>query len=216
MAPGEAEPNGRRSFFTTLPGILTGVAALITAVVSLIAVFGPDDNGNGNDTPSPEERAALRAYQQSVISVCDQDREQEVRFKRKTEQLEQEGELASQQLQAGDSTALEAYFESVLTVLDEAIADQAAIKGELEALEPPEDLQGTHDDAVALWGRSISTIRSASRQLATARDDFFATGDPAVLTDTAAAVDDPELEAQSDRIDTALRRLGGPGCDPAP
>jgi hypothetical protein len=37
------------SFFTTLPGILTGVAALLTAVVGLLAFLRANDGGGSNE-----------------------------------------------------------------------------------------------------------------------------------------------------------------------
>lgn len=51
--------NGEKAgFWHTLPGILTGVAAVIGAVGGLIGVLytccmGPDDNGNGREPASP-------------------------------------------------------------------------------------------------------------------------------------------------------------------
>jgi hypothetical protein len=43
---GQDDDDGAKHFWTTLPGILTGIAALITAVVGAYALFGGDD---GND-----------------------------------------------------------------------------------------------------------------------------------------------------------------------
>jgi hypothetical protein len=214
MASGEAEGKRGRSFWTTLPGILTGVAGLITAVVSLIAVFGPDDNGP--DEPRRGDRAELRAYQQRVVPICDQDREQQIRFEREEKRLEQQAQIVGQQFRAGDPGPLQLYLDSVFDLLDKAVEEQAALKGELEALEPPEELQGTHDEAVALWGRLVTSARSATGQMSDARDDFLTTGDPTVLTEAESAVDDSELDALGDQVDVQLRRLGGSGCDPAP
>jgi hypothetical protein len=214
MAPEEPAENGRGSFFTTLPGILTGVAALITAVVSLIAVFGTGGDGDGGDGNG--NRTELRAYQQRVIGICDQVRDQGSRFEQEAAQLNQQANTIGQQFQAsGDPSVLQPYFDSAFDLIDRAVTKSAALKGELEALSPPEDLQATQDEAVALWQRDISTGRSARNQLSDARDTFFATGDPTALTEADRALSDPELASVEDQIDVQLRRLGGSGCDPA-
>ena len=43
---------GFLAFWTTLPGILTGLAALITAVVGAIALFKTQDNGSSGSSPA--------------------------------------------------------------------------------------------------------------------------------------------------------------------
>ncbi|HEY6151277.1 MAG TPA: hypothetical protein VIW19_12220 [Gaiellaceae bacterium] len=55
MPDEESRKSGFLTFWTTLPGILTGLAALITAVVGALALFKTSDNGNhkGVDTGTP-------------------------------------------------------------------------------------------------------------------------------------------------------------------
>jgi hypothetical protein len=48
-----SSPSAFLTFWTTLPGILTGVAALITAIVGLYVAFGPPRNNNINVGTSP-------------------------------------------------------------------------------------------------------------------------------------------------------------------
>ena len=49
-----AEPNERQSFWTTLPGILTGLAALLTAGTGLfLALNHPRDAASHTDRPTP-------------------------------------------------------------------------------------------------------------------------------------------------------------------
>jgi hypothetical protein len=40
MPPKQSEPSEKKSFWTTLPGILTGIAAVLTALGALIAALG--------------------------------------------------------------------------------------------------------------------------------------------------------------------------------
>ncbi len=49
-----------KSFWTTLPGILTGIATLITAVGGVYVLFNPpvSNGGNGGETPTPTPRVA--------------------------------------------------------------------------------------------------------------------------------------------------------------
>lgn len=43
----------KKSFWTTLPGFLTGLATVITAGLSLLAVFGLAGDGNTKSSPTP-------------------------------------------------------------------------------------------------------------------------------------------------------------------
>jgi hypothetical protein len=52
MPEEENRKGGFFTFWTTLPGILTGLAALITAVVGAVALFKSTDNGGGNSEPA--------------------------------------------------------------------------------------------------------------------------------------------------------------------
>jgi hypothetical protein len=47
-----AEPDKRQSFWTTLPGFLTGIAAILTAVTGLLVVMYPHGFAGGKDTPA--------------------------------------------------------------------------------------------------------------------------------------------------------------------
>ena len=55
------ERGGFWRFWTTLPGVLTGLAALITAVVGLVAILGgpDDDGGSGAGAPPPVASAPV-------------------------------------------------------------------------------------------------------------------------------------------------------------
>lgn len=57
----------KESFWTTLPGILTGVAALLTALATLIAIFLP--NPPDPSKPSPEISPALTRNDSSSQTV---------------------------------------------------------------------------------------------------------------------------------------------------
>jgi hypothetical protein len=59
-APNDGKPARRGrfwAFWTTLPGLLTGVAAVITAIISLVAVFHPSGHGSsGTAASTPTSR----------------------------------------------------------------------------------------------------------------------------------------------------------------
>jgi hypothetical protein len=57
--PGDAESAQKRNWWTTLPGVLTGAAAVITALTGLVAVFVPRDRPT--DRPAAETQAPQAA-----------------------------------------------------------------------------------------------------------------------------------------------------------
>lgn len=55
QGPTVPEKHGAPAFWTSLPGILTGIAAVITALVGLFALLGPGDDGaDGGSVPAAE------------------------------------------------------------------------------------------------------------------------------------------------------------------
>ncbi len=46
-----AEPGKKQSFWTTLPGVLTGIAALLTAVTGFLVVVYPHGFAGGKESP---------------------------------------------------------------------------------------------------------------------------------------------------------------------
>jgi len=52
MPDEESRKSGFLAFWTTLPGILTGLAALITAIVTAIGVWKTESGGNSNSSPA--------------------------------------------------------------------------------------------------------------------------------------------------------------------
>jgi hypothetical protein len=57
-------------FWTTRPGILSGVAAVVTAFVALAGVFIARDDGNGGDTPSAVTGTSLADWRREANSLC--------------------------------------------------------------------------------------------------------------------------------------------------
>ena len=47
-----AEPDKKQNFWTTLPGVLTGLAALLTAVTGFLVVMHPRDVAGGKEGPA--------------------------------------------------------------------------------------------------------------------------------------------------------------------
>jgi hypothetical protein len=164
-------------------------------VGTAVALGASEEAGPGSGGADAE----TKAYQQRVRSICNEDRDQEIRFNRDLTAV-------SQQLEAGDSSATEALTQLIYDVVDK----QSALKGELEALNPPSELDATHNDAVAVWDRALSLQR-------TFRDDVMnSASDPEQLVQVLTAADSGEDERLSNEADVYLRRLAGSGCHPAP
>ena len=66
----EAEGKGKGflAFWTTLPGILTGVAAVLTAIVGLITVLHSGSSGSSTASPSGQASVTTSAATQSTPS----------------------------------------------------------------------------------------------------------------------------------------------------
>lgn len=58
--PGDAKSAQKRNWWTTLPGVLTGIAAVITAITGLVAAFGPSQQDE------PAKSADIQTGGQSV------------------------------------------------------------------------------------------------------------------------------------------------------
>ncbi len=63
-------PENKQSFWTTLPGILTGVASLITAIVGLLSLFSHNLNRNKESQPVAREAYAVPAPHR--VQGCEQ------------------------------------------------------------------------------------------------------------------------------------------------
>jgi hypothetical protein len=64
MTPRRSEGSGFRAFWTSLPGVLTGVAAVVGAVATLAGVFG----GGGDDASGSRSPATTTAAAQVTVS----------------------------------------------------------------------------------------------------------------------------------------------------
>ena len=67
MPDEESRKSGFLAFWTTLPGILTGLAALITAIVGAVALFKTTDNGK-NTSPSANPAPSISVSSETVPS----------------------------------------------------------------------------------------------------------------------------------------------------
>jgi hypothetical protein len=88
------------------------------------------------------------AYQNKVVSICTEDRESELKFKRQTEQI-------SQDLVIGDSSAIYA----IAKLMTDAVIEAQGLAERLEALDPPADLEPVQSEAVSIRRRGIEVSR---------------------------------------------------------
>ena len=67
--PQPDKPEERRSFWTTLPGLLTGLAALITAIAGVIAIFVVPGSSSDGPTHADWARSANRLCNETAEQV---------------------------------------------------------------------------------------------------------------------------------------------------
>jgi len=191
--------NGERSFWRTLPGVITAIAALITAMSGLIGgLFAAGIIGRADE----DDPTGSGEYQQLVRSICDEDRALELRIKRETERV-------ARGLQSGKFDLTDV-ATSTLRTLSEGLHDNIALMGQLKALEPPSSLETTHNEAVSLWQRQIDEQRMLFDE-ARAR-----AGNPLEMLQYMSTYDGSEEQRLGNEVDLRLRKLGGTGCDPTP
>jgi len=68
--PSARRPSGPAAFWRSLPGVLTGIAAVVAAVGTLATVFEPGGGGGGAASPSSAQRPARAAPAGDTISVA--------------------------------------------------------------------------------------------------------------------------------------------------
>jgi hypothetical protein len=73
MTAPRPEGSGFRAFWTSLPGVLTGVAAVVGAVATLAGVFGGggDEGGGGSPSPATTTTAARVTASPGIASTGD-------------------------------------------------------------------------------------------------------------------------------------------------
>ncbi len=67
---GEKSGGGFLAFWTTLPGILTGVAAVLTAIVGLIALFHSNNSGGNIPVTQAQERSRPATSQATITDAA--------------------------------------------------------------------------------------------------------------------------------------------------
>jgi hypothetical protein len=71
MSSPRPDGSGFRTFWTSLPGVLTGVAAVVGAVATLAGVFGGGGDGGGSRSPATATSAAQVTASRGVASTGD-------------------------------------------------------------------------------------------------------------------------------------------------
>jgi hypothetical protein len=66
MPDEESRKRGFLAFWTTLPGTLTGLAALITAVVGAVALFKSTENGGNSSAPPANPPPPITASSETI------------------------------------------------------------------------------------------------------------------------------------------------------
>jgi hypothetical protein len=171
-----------------------GILAIVGIVLLLVALVGPKPRPN--DTPSG---GTPDVYQGQVIAICDEDRENELRFKHQMEQIQKDA-------QGGDFSTL----SSVASLMTNGVIKEQGLADRLEALHPPSELEASQSEAVAMWRRKIAASREVRDQLVKAG------GDPMALAQAMQGLDYTEESRLESEKDVRLRKLGGSGCKPSP
>jgi hypothetical protein len=81
MADSDSKESAKSSFWTTLPGILTGAAAVLTAGATVLALilsggdgngsaYGGSEGGGGGSTPPVEDEVTLAEWAAAANDIC--------------------------------------------------------------------------------------------------------------------------------------------------
>src|SRR6266498_2687539 len=175
-----------------------GLVVVCIAVVLIVAMASTKQLPNG-DVPLLNHQRQVQEYQRQVRVVCAEDREAELGFKRRTEEIQEK-------LMAGDLTAL----ASVVSAMTDTIIKEQGLAGRLGAPDPPPGLEAMQSEAVATWNRKLAVSRDIRDQLA------HSASDPVGLAKVMQHLNASQESLLESEKDDLLRRLGGPGCDPSP
>jgi len=172
-----------------------GILAIVGIVLLLVALVGPPPPPpNGTSSGGTPD-----VYQGQVVAICDEDRENELRFKHQMEQIQKD-------VKGGDFSTL----SSVASLMTNGVIKEQGLADRLEALHPPSELEASQSEAVAMWRRKIAASREVRDQLVKAG------GDPMALAQTMQGLDYTEESRLESEKDVRLRKLGGSGCKPSP
>jgi hypothetical protein len=176
--------------------VVLGIVGLALLVVALLP-----------GTTAPPARDAPPAqsepYQNQVVSICTEDRENELGFKRQMDELQQG-------LESGDFASIFDIPKAMTTVIlaDQGLADR------LEALRAPTELEPVQSEAVSMWRRKIAVSREVRDQMD--KEAVASRGEPLKFAQALAGLDYKEENRLESQKDVLLRRLGGSGCKPSP
>ena len=176
--------------------VVLGIVGLALLVVALLP-----------GTTAPPARDAPPAqsepYQNQVVSICTEDRENELGFKRQMDELQQG-------VESGHFASVFDIPKAMTTVIlaDQGLADR------LEALRAPADLEPVQSEAVSMWRRKIAVSREVRDQMD--KQAVASRGEPLKFAQALARLDYKEENRLESQKDVLLRRLGGSGCKPSP
>jgi hypothetical protein len=184
---------------TGKPWMVGVVAVAIVGVVLLVVALLP----KGPDSQTAVLDHSVISYRNKVVSICTEDRESELKFKRQAEQIPQD-------LVSGDSSAIYA----IPKLMTDAIVEVQGLADRLEALDPPADLEPVQSEAVSTWRRGIEVSRDNRDQVE--KLAVASGGDPVKFAQDLQHLDYTEENRLESQKDVLLRKLGGPGCKPSP
>jgi hypothetical protein len=185
---------------TSKPWVVALVVLGIVGVALLVVALLPGPAPPGRDTaPGRSEQP----YQNQVVGICTEDRENELGFKRQMDELQQG-------LESGDFASIFDIPKAMTTVIlaDQGLADR------LEALRAPADLEPVQSEAVSMWRRKIAVSREVRDQME--KEAVASHGDPLKFAQAVARLDYREEARLESQKDVLLRRLGGSSCKPSP
>ena len=183
------------------------MVALAIAGGVLLTVALVSDGGARQKTAassSPGDGAGLStAYRNAVVTICTEDREAELEFKRGIDDV-QTG------ITSGD---LSAVF-SLPELMTATLVRERGLAGRLEALEGPAELEPVQLEAVATWRRKIAASEAVRARLNQAVVDSG--GDALAFAPALGQLSSAEENRLEGQKDVLLRRLGGLRCEPSP
>jgi hypothetical protein len=186
-----SKPTGKPWMIGLAALAVMGVVLLVAALLHIFLPNGPP--------PSPTRDP----YQNQVVSICTEDRESELKFKRQLEQMQQN-------VTTGDVAAI----FSIPKLMTDTIVEVQGLADRLETLHPPADLEPVQSEAVSSWRRGIAVSRENRDKVEKLAVDSG--GDPFKFAEAITHLDYTEETRLESQKDVLLRRLGGSGCNPSP
>jgi hypothetical protein len=188
------QPSAHKGFARAVGKWIAGIVAAVLGSVLTFVVINDVLSGSG---------ANSTRYQNKVVGICTEDRELELKFKHKLDQI-------SNALMPENTSAIYA----IPRLMTDTIVEEQGLADGLEALVPPSDLEPVQSEAVSTWRRKLEISRGVRDQVERLAVD--SAGDAVVFARSLGQLDYTEESRLESQTDVLLRKLGGSGCKPSP